>query len=341
MNTGLAHERSQGTRVSIVLPLYNSAPELPSMSSELDRQTYRNREVIMVDDGSSDGTWAVANRLSSGRSDVAVIRTEHLGASHARNVGASKASGEIIFFAESDCVYDEHFVQKAVESLDSQPNAGAVCLTGGPLITRATLATRCIDVENKVQHKLLKEGKIKPFYAWVYKKEVFSSLGGFDERLFQGEDKDLFSRLKSAGYTVSWVPGVNWRHRRDQTTYQMAQKWMSRGRSRILYALKHRQALDIAKTLLPFWVTVVGLFVLIWVPLVGAALLLAVLVAFVVQTARIAAISWSEVEKKSVFLGYPAFVVARNFSMAVGYSVALVKVLERKVQGKETNWSNV
>jgi len=311
------------------------------MLSELDKQTYRNRELIMVDDGSFDETWEVANQLSSGRPDVAAIRTEHLGASHARNAGASKASGGIIIFAESDCVYDERFVQKAVESLNSQPKAGAVCLTGAPLITRATLATRCIDVENKVQHKLLNEGKIKPFYAWVYKKDVFSSLGGFDERLFQGEDKDLFSRLTGAGYSVSWVPGVNWRHRRDQTTFQMVQKWITRGRSRILYALKHRQASDIAKTLIPFWVTVVGILALFWFPLVGAVLLLAVVVAFVVQSARIAAISWSEVEKKSVFLGYPAFIVARNFSMALGYSVALVKVLERKVQGKETNWNNV
>jgi len=341
MAAELAHEEGQESRVSIVLPLYNSAGELPSVLSELDKQTYPNRELIMVDDGSSDGTWEVANRLSSGRSDVTVIRTLHLGASHARNAGASKAGGEIIFFAESDCVYDEHFVQKAVESLDLHSNAGAVCLTGAPLITRATLATRCIDVENKVQHKLLNEGKIKPFYAWVYKKEAFSRLGGFDERLFQGEDKDLFSRLKGAGYSVAWVPGVNWRHRRDQTTFQMVHKWMTRGRSRILYSLKHRQASEIGKTLLPFWATVVGLLLLIWSPLVGAILLLAVVVAFAVQSARIAAISWSEVDRKSVFMGYPAFVVARNFSMAIGYSVALVKVVERKIQGRELNWSNV
>jgi glycosyltransferase involved in cell wall biosynthesis len=337
----LADEEIQQPKVSIVLPLYNSAGELPLMLSELDKQTYQNRELIVVDDGSSDETWEIASRLSSGRSYVAAIRTKHLGASHARNAGASRAGGEIVFFAESDCVYDEHFVQKAVDCLGSQPGAGAVCLTGAPLITRATLATRCIDVENKVQHKLLSEGKIEPFYAWVYRKKVFSSLGGFDERLFQGEDKDLFSRLKGAGYSVAWVPGVNWRHRRDQTTFQMAQKWITRGRSRILYAFKHRQASDIAKALLPFWVTVVGLLALIWFPLLGAVLLLAVAVAFAVQSARIAAISWSEVDKKSVFLGYPAFVVARNFSMAIGYSVALVKVAERKIQKRETNWSNV
>jgi len=341
MVSELAHAGGQEPKVSIVLPLYNSAAELPSMLSEIDKQTYRSREVIIVDDGSSDSTWDVVNRLSSGRYDVTTVRTEHLGASHARNVGATRADGEIIFFAESDCVYDEQFVLKAVESLDSQPNAGAVCLTGAPLITRTTLATRCIDVENKVQHKLLNEGKIRPFYAWVYKKEVFSDLGGFDERLFQGEDKDLFSRLKSAGYSVAWVPGVNWRHRRDQTTFQMVQKWVTRGRSRILYALKHRQVSDIAKTLLPLWVTVIGLLTLLWFPLVGAVLLLVVVVVFIVQTARIAAISWSEVDKKSVFLGYPAFVAARNFSMAMGYSIALVKVVERKIQGREANWSNV
>ncbi len=128
-------------KVSIVLPLYNSAGEVAEVLAELDRQSYHDREIILVDDGSTDGTQ-VATDLSSGRKDVTVVETNHGGASHARNVGVERARGEIVFFAESDCVYDESYLQKAVERLDSEPEAGAVCLTGAPLITRSTLATR-------------------------------------------------------------------------------------------------------------------------------------------------------------------------------------------------------
>ena len=334
-------ELNDTPKVSIVLPMYNSEKDVAEVLAELDRQSYRDREMILVDDGSTDGTRKVATELTSGRNDVTVVETNHGGASHARNAGVGKARGEIVFFAESDCVYDPMYLQRAVDSLDSDPKAGAVCLTGAPLITRSTLATQSIDIENKVQHQLLNQGKIKPFYAWVYRKEVLMELGGFDEKLFQGEDKDLFSRVKRAGYTVAWVPGINWWHRRDQTTPQLAKKWFTRGRTRVLFSIKHRRILDILKTVAPFWVTVLGVVLLIRSPLLGALVLLFVALLFIGTTLKVMKISWPVVKRKRTFLGYPLFVMTRNFSMAMGYSIALVTILIRKIEGKETAWNNV
>jgi glycosyltransferase involved in cell wall biosynthesis len=336
-----AEALNQAPNVSIVLPVFNSAGELAAALSELDHQSYHDREMILVDDGSTDDTNKVATALIAGRDDVVLVRTEHRGASHARNVGVERARGRIVFFAESDCVYDPSYLRKAVESLDSQPKAGAVCLTGAPLITRSTLATQCIDIENKVQHSLLDQGKIKPFYAWVYRRDVLMALGGFDERLFQGEDKDLFKRLEKARYEVAWVPGVNWRHRRDQTTFQLAKKWFARGRTRILFSIKHRRVLDIVKTMAPFWTIMVGLLLLLRFPTYGVVLLLLVGLLFVAQTLRIVRVSWPFVQRKRVYFGYPVFLMARNLSMAMGYSLALVTILGRKIQGKEIAWDNI
>ncbi|MDG6902230.1 MAG: glycosyltransferase [Nitrososphaerota archaeon] len=327
--------------MSVILPLYNSAKDLPSALSQLVGQSYRNKEIILVDDGSSDETYSMASELSKKIDHIILSKTDHMGASHARNVGASKSRGAILFFAESDCVYDADYIQKAVDSLVSEPGAGAVCLTGAPLITRPTLATRCIDVENKVQHKLLREGKIRPFYAWVYRKETFTKLGGFDENLFQGEDRDLFSRLKAANYSVTWVPGVNWRHRRDQTILDMSRKWVGRGRTRVLLTLKHRQAYELLKDLLPLWATVGGILLLTLYPLGGAAVLFIVAAAFVSKSVRVASISWSEVRNKRVFLAYPYFLLVRNFSMGMGYSLALARIAVLKVQRKKLSWSKI
>jgi glycosyltransferase involved in cell wall biosynthesis len=328
-------------RVSIVLPIYNSAKEVGATLAELEGQSFADREIILVDDGSTDDTVMVANSLSAARKDILVVKTNHGGASHARNVGIQKSRGQIVFFAESDCVYDKVYLQKAVDALDSQPEAGAVCLTGGPLIKRYTLATESIDIENKVQHRLLDQGKIKPFYAWVYRREVLLALGGFDEKLFQGEDKDLFARLQRANYKVAWVPGINWRHIRDQTTFQLSKKWFSRGRSRILYSIKHRRVAEIIKTMAPFWMTVAGLLLLFRFPLYGLVLLVVVGLLFLFQSARIMRVSWPVVSKKRVYFGYPVFLMARNFSMAIGYSVAIVSIVSRKIQGKEIAWNNV
>lgn len=324
-----------------MLPVYDSEGELQAALAELDKQTYRDRQIVIVDDGSSDGTWSLANNLAAGRNDIVLVRTEHRGASHARNVGVEKSSGSIIFFAESDCVYDDTYLQKAVDELKAHPEAGAVCLTGAPLITRSTLATRSIDIENKMQHALLNQGKIKPFYAWVYRKEAFDKLGGFDERLFQGEDKDLFSRLKKAKYTVAWVPGINWRHRRDQTTLELARKWFKRGRTRVLFSIKHRHLFEILKTMVPFWALVAGIVILPLSLDVGGLIILLVALVFVVQTFRVTRISWRAVEGKGSFLGYPIFLVTRNFSMALGYTVALVAILVRKIEGKPVAWDNI
>lgn len=328
-------------RVSVVLPVFNSAKELPASLSELDKQSFTDREIIVVDDGSTDETWGEAKELSEGRTDIVLVRTEHRGPSHARNAGLQKARGDIVFFSESDCVYDRDYLERAVGALDSDATAAAVCLTGAPLITRSTLATRSIDIENKVQHRLLEQGKIEPFYAWVFRREAISKLGGFDERLFQGEDKDVFRRLKDAKYTVAWVPGVNWRHIRDQTTSELARKWYTRGKTRVLYLLKYRKAGETAKGLAPLWATIVGFAVLPFSPIIGAALLVLVAATFLYRTLRVMSISWGSVDSKRSYLGYPLFLLVRNFSTSLGYSAAMLTVVPRKLQGKEVGWEQL
>jgi len=332
--------RKGAPKVSIVLPVYNSSKELPAALSELDRQSYKDREIIIVDDGSSDDTWDAARTLCAGRSDVTLERTDHRGPAHARNVGIRLAKGDIVFFSEADCVYDDSYLRKAVDSLETE-NAAAVCLTGAPLVTRPTMATNCIEIENKLQHRLLEQGKMEPFYAWVYRKDVLLKLGGFDDRLFQAEDRDLFKRLKDAKYTVAWVPGVNWHHIRDQTTPELAKKWYSRGRTRILYLIKHKRRSEIAKSIAPFWATVAGIILLFWVPLLGVLILLAVLAAFLLRSSQVMNITWRDVNKKRSYIGYPLFIAARNFSTALGYSIALVRVAAMGEQGKDAAWDSV
>ncbi len=137
------------------------------------------------------------------------------------------------------------------------------------------------------------------------------------------------------------MPGVNWRHRSDQTTPELAKKWFTRGRTRILYSIKHRRMLDILKTMGPFWVAVLGVILLIRSPLLGGLVILFVVLLFVASTLKVMRIAWPLVERKRNFLGYPVFVMTRNFSMAMGYSVALVMILVRKIEGREIAWNNI
>ncbi|MGH2638808.1 MAG: glycosyltransferase family 2 protein, partial [Rhabdochlamydiaceae bacterium] len=264
------------------------------------------------------------------------------GPARARNVGIQDSRGEIIFFGECDCVYDSDYLEKAVQALEKDPAAGAVCLTGAPLVLKNTLGTACLEVENKVQHRLLREGKIRPFYAWVYTRDALEKVGGFDQKLFQAEDKDLFQRVTKAGYHIAWVPGINWRHKREETMQKLAMEWFIRGRTRILYVLKHGQTLDLMKSLAPLWLFIIGFAVISTLStLIGLALVIISLGIPALYSFRVIRASWPEVPKKGIYLWYPMFVLIRNFDLAFGYSYGLFRIFVRKIQRKPVSWQTI
>jgi glycosyltransferase involved in cell wall biosynthesis len=316
------------TKVTIILPCFNEEDGIRSTIANLESQSFRDREIIVVDDGSSDRTSISAQEVidKEGYVDVRVVRTAHGGLTHARNVGISESRGDIIFFAECDCTYEPEYVERALLSLQQHPDASAVCLTGAPEKVRSTLATECITIENRIQHKMLEQGKLKPFYAWVFKKNALTALGGFDEKLFQGEDKDMFRRFVQGGNTVAWVPGVHWWHRRDQSLAEVAAKSVVRGQSRVLYLAKHHLAGEAAKALAPFWLLVAGVILLPFQVYVGAGFILFVFLLFLLRSVRVAMVGWSVVPRRRWLLAYPLFIIVRNFSTAVGYSIGIVRL---------------
>ena len=294
----------------------------------MESQTTTDREVLVVDDGSTDGTASLAKDLvrAKGYADVRVIESKHGGPAHARNAGLKEASGPVVFFAECDCTYDPEYIAKALEAFKQNPGASAVCLTGAPMMTRKTVATRCIVIENKVQHRLLEQGKMKPFYAWVFRRETISALGGYDERLTQAEDRDLFDRFRKAGYSLAWVPGVHWWHRRDQTMAEVARESVRRGRARVPFVLKRRLARDAVKAVVPLWLFVAGIVMIPLLPVVGLVLAAGVTVFVVVRALRVVPIVWNDVPSRWWFAAYPFFALVRNFSSGIGYTAGLADV---------------
>jgi biofilm PGA synthesis N-glycosyltransferase PgaC len=327
--------------VSVVLAAYNEEREILNALAEVQKQTFQDFEILVIDDGSTDGTFRLATEHLTGRPGSRVIRSDHLGPAHAYNVGINAAKGDIVFIAESDCVYDRDYLEQAVRELKDRPDANAVCLTGGPLIVRSTVATECILIENLVQHQQLKEGKIKPFYAWVFRRDAIKKVGGYDESLHQAEDKDLFRRFTRAGNKVAWVPGIHWQHKRDITLTQLSIKSYKRGRSRALFAAKHRLFSDIARKLGPISVLVAVPIVGFFFPLVGLLLLLAIVAAAVARTLRVISITWSLVKKRKYYLAYPVFLLSRNIAAGLGYVVGFVMIFLRKLRRQEITWQTV
>ena len=84
--------------ISVILPVYNKEKYLERVDACLQRQTYRDFEVIYVDDGSTDGSLQMLNRMTVGKDNYIVVHKENGGVSSARNEGIRRARGEWLTF---------------------------------------------------------------------------------------------------------------------------------------------------------------------------------------------------------------------------------------------------
>lgn len=88
--------------ISVLIPVYEVEEYLDRCVQSVLAQTYENFEIVMVDDGSKDRSAEIASRYAEEHENIHLIRSEHAGVSHARNVLLENAKGEYVFFLDSD-----------------------------------------------------------------------------------------------------------------------------------------------------------------------------------------------------------------------------------------------
>lgn len=104
-----------GTMVSIIVPVYNIEKYLPVCAESLIRQTYTDLEILLVDDGSTDGSGVLCDLLAAHDQRIKVIHKKNGGLSDARNAGLDQASGEWVLFVDGD----DYLAADAVERLEA------------------------------------------------------------------------------------------------------------------------------------------------------------------------------------------------------------------------------
>ena len=105
--------------ISVIVPIYNVAPYLDRCVSSLVNQTYRNLEILLVDDGSTDESGQIADAWGAREPRIVVFHKEHGGPSSARNYAIDRAQGQYLSFVDSDDFVDETFIQVLYETLVS------------------------------------------------------------------------------------------------------------------------------------------------------------------------------------------------------------------------------
>lgn len=103
--------------VSIIVPIYNVEPYLERCIASLQNQDYRDIEIILVDDGSTDNSFAIVNRFAIRDKRIIAIQKENGGVSSARNVGLDTAQGRYILFVDGDDYVDKDYVSYFLKTI--------------------------------------------------------------------------------------------------------------------------------------------------------------------------------------------------------------------------------
>lgn len=197
-------------RVSVVVCTYQGSSRIDECLEGISRLEYPNFETIVVDDGSTDGTARIAIRYP-----VRVISTEHRGLSHARNVGLSAASGDIVAYIDDDAFPDPNWLDYLAKTFQSSDHAAV----GGPNIAPpdSSFFARCVEKSpgNPI-HVLLSDDEAEhiPGCNMAFRRSRLDEIGGFDERFMAaGDDVDVCWRMLDQGWTIGFSPAAMVWHR--------------------------------------------------------------------------------------------------------------------------------
>lgn len=199
--------------VSIITPFYNSEKFLGETIESALGQTWPNKELILVDDGSSDGSLSVAQGRAS--ENVRVICQHNRGASAARNRGLQEARGEYIQFLDADDLLSPDKISNQVAALRAQPGKLAACSTihfRNGLACQTGVKTRneeafLFDDDDPVHFLVNLLGGYQPkgsmigVHAWLTPRSVIERSGNWNESISTDDDGEFFSRviLSSSG----------------------------------------------------------------------------------------------------------------------------------------------
>jgi len=182
--------------ISVIIPLFNKRKTIVRTINSILNQTYKDLEVIVIDDGSTDGSVDIITNVFNNGGKLKIISGEHKGANAARNRGAREAQGEYLFFCDADIILKPYALEHFKNALDKDSKASyAYC--------SFRLGIKKISgLEYNIED--LKECNYISTMSLIQKKDF----PGFDEDLVKFQDWDLWLTMAERGMRGVFVPEV-------------------------------------------------------------------------------------------------------------------------------------
>jgi len=191
--------------VSVITPVYNGRRFLRGTLESVARQTMAPLEVIVVDDGSTDGSIDVLGGFTP-PFPVRVLQQANKGQSAARNHGARVATGEFLAFLDQDDEWMPRHLERLSSVFREQPEVGWAYSdfdefdAGGTIVTRSFLLEYGFTDAKRTLLSCVEADLMVLPSASILRRSAFMEVGGFDEELSGYEDDDLFVRFFRAGW---------------------------------------------------------------------------------------------------------------------------------------------
>jgi glycosyltransferase involved in cell wall biosynthesis len=201
--------REKSPFVSVIIPAYNCETFITEAVESVMRQEYKPLEIIIIDDGSTDGTAAQVTKLGEG---IRHLYQSNRGPSGARNRGIGMAEGEVIAFLDADDYWPVNKLEMQIDCLNKDPRLDIV-LGRIQCVGELTEADRRIVFEgpdNTMMNVCLGSG--------VFRRSVFDKVGLFDESLRHYEDHDWFLRAREEDVSMLILEDITLCNRRHENS---------------------------------------------------------------------------------------------------------------------------
>jgi glycosyltransferase involved in cell wall biosynthesis len=218
--------------VTVVLPVRNRPVQVVEAIRSVQAQTHRDWQLVVVDDGSTDATPDVVAGLAHDDARITLVRAHHRGVSAARNLGAARATGEVLAWLDSDNTWTPDYLATMLAALTATGAESAYAVleqdtADGPRFRALDAGLDALRLQNHIDLNVL-----------VARRAAVAAVGGFDPALRRAVDYDLVLRLAER-QRPTFVPfvGARYDERReasDRITVVEAKEWSDVVRARRL-----------------------------------------------------------------------------------------------------------
>jgi glycosyltransferase involved in cell wall biosynthesis len=210
--------------VSIIVPVFNEEKVIGRLLESAKRQIYKEIEVIVVDDASTDNTVIEAKKFTD-----LVFKRKHAERSAQRNFGAKMAKGKYLLFLDADMELTPRVVKECVDLASTDKKIGSI------VIPERSVATNFWERVKAFERSFYNlEGDTYVEAARFFLRKAFDAAGGYDEAITGPEDWDLPETIRRLGYKQERIKSIIYHHERIKSPFSVARK-------KFYYALKsHR-----------------------------------------------------------------------------------------------------